>query len=364
MAYNQIPTGYSDTGPMGAWWAGQNAAAAEGQNRMQNLADMFDIQQKQEGLQHSQKMNPLLQEQQVTSNTTGGINLADLRRSQPGRTAKTASDNLFYQTLFNDPEYNTGRVAATKAADQTTARDNRIGAATEKSKTASQIANFDEIVNSQIGPQAARMASMDPSMHITYLNNLNLPIPLKDTLAIAASQGPAGLQRLADAIALNAPSHVTKMAEIKQQGQNQLDVANVTANGYVKSAERALEQAKLAAEKQETSLQVATLNGIAENIKLTQAQIDSDISKFRSEDKQSPAFKDLLDRRKELSKLLDQATKRLIKLAGGEVGAAVPPGVPVPTPTPGVQNWIMGPDGVPIPESSGGSRSVSGKLTN
>lgn len=302
--YKANPVGdFKPIGALAGVYAGENTANQELQNRMANLADLFDLRQKG-----------------ITADT-GEFELGEKRYKAPSERLTSDVAGRFSQAQLDTPGYFQGRVAGVMGEDQTKAATGAYDTSMLPSKTAAGLA-----------ANVAATAESGQKAHITALENVvsaeraggkgramsyileHYTDPKQRELLLTELQNGTA-QKMLESYAYNNPTQLGKMQEIHAQGQNSLAVANATARSYEYSANKNYEAAIAAAEKGQLATAIAAAKYSADAYKAAFDEVQTNLDMYRKEDQQKPEYKLLLKKKDALREQMTEAANLLVKMS-------------------------------------------------
>lgn len=307
MAYQNIPTGYQDTGPLGALWAGENAANIRSQNEMQTIADMFDNIKKKQDYQQNELMNPLRVQDLTQDVDTKSLANQFSRGSLSNRLAESdLAGDIAQQKRPFASDLAAGEVSDARgkklAYEKTRDTQGGIIAETNSSNrfsTASRIATAAAAMDPVSGAAwiEANGASMDPMLKIGMKHALKTGT--MDQFLKAMGGDPKTLRTESEA-ALDRKSRV--------------QVANIQATAAISTSKNQIDASIQAA----ASLDFKAAAGIAEHardsLKISIDQVQNHIDSLKNEGKRGPEFDALLRKKMDIEEQLKKAEENLLRV--------------------------------------------------
>jgi hypothetical protein len=195
--YAPIPTGYVDDGPLGALWAGQNAAAQRDQNEMSNLADMMDMLTKRQTYDQTARMDPERLRNLQFTNT--GLDLGNQLSAGklPNELLMSREQGRMAQTRLNTPNWFEQQVAGGMAEAQGKVTDQKFKADTLQGRVAGEnVTNQGKQID-YVNSLLPSMRGMNPMQMVDFMQSRNVaPDVAKAYLELI--QGKGGIDKLLD----------------------------------------------------------------------------------------------------------------------------------------------------------------------
>jgi len=303
--YQPIPVGdYKPIGVLAGIYAGENAANQEQQNRIANLAQLFDQRQKD------------------LTYRTGEFDLEEKKYAAPtqrlvsdvtGRTAQTQLDTPgYFQSGVNSTMgQNQVNIAAGAKATALSPSDIARGRATNEADIAGQEQKGHITAIQNLIPMLDQQGALATSQFISD----NYPNPKqRDLLLQAIGGGVDGMQALLNRMAASDPAQINRMAEQRLKNEGGLDVAKENSKGSIASATRAANAAiynggKLALAQAKDAATVAL-----QSSKQYFDEVTASIEQWKG-DKASPDYKQLLAQQKVARTRAENAVNLLVRLA-------------------------------------------------
>ena len=277
--YQPMETGFKPEGPLGAWISGQNEANQQLQNRMANLADLFDQRQKD------------------LTYRTGQFDLGEKQYKAPSERLASDVTGRLSRTQLDTPGYFTGRVAGAMGQDQSLAAKGSLDAALLPSATASGIAT-NVATTAQKGQDAHITALMNVGKALRsggkgqatqyILNNYSDP---KQRQALLGEVENNTIQSSLQHYAYNNPTQLAKMQQTKAEIAGRANAANITAKSYNYAADKNLELALLNQDKLQLDALESKAQRSADLAKQLKANLSANPMWLLKEGKASPEYK-------------------------------------------------------------------------
>jgi hypothetical protein len=316
--YGNIPTGYQDDGPLGALWAGGNAAAQRQQNEMANIADIMDMMAKRQTYDQATAMNPLrVQELQGTNEGTRLANVFG-QHDLPRKQYESDLAKVVAQSKMMDPRYVPGMLESEIAGNQKKVDEAGVYRRTMDSTVGSTNATNQAAIMKQANDLIPTLMMIkDPARALQYLQRNGVE-PGRADMLMEQWQQPGGLKRLQEAL-INSVGHQQEMAKIKAQGDNSARSASISAAGQVAAAKKQADAAIIAGNKAAMSAIIGTTAQLHAQHKAEVDAISESIDKMLPEDKRRDpeGYKAMVFRRDALQKQVEDSTAVMLKLAKG-----------------------------------------------
>ena len=340
--YAPIPTGYVDSGPLGALWAGQNAAAQEKQNEMSNLADMMDLMTKGQTYDQTERMDPLRVDQLRGTNRSTDLANTLSAYQLPSKQRQADADLAALEAQFKFPGFFEGEVAGRAGLS----RKNVVEADVAEQTKAGRIIG-DNATNQGKQVDYAKsllpgMRGMDELQMVRFMQNRGVSPDIAGAY-LEVIRGKGGIDKLLDNMSR---TPATVAAERLQAQKDAADIkkANLSAGAQIAAAERQARAAETANDKLAYTSILGTTNALASQLKVQIAQATESLQQYKKPEDQDATYRailagktDLENRLKDANSLLWTVTTKLGGVPVQSVGPAQPtavvPQAPV-TPTP------------------------------
>ena len=315
--YQQQAVGdFKPIGALAGIYSGENAANIEQQNRIANLADMFD--QRQKDMTYRRNEFDLGELQAMAPNVRATSNLA-------GAQAKSMSTPEAIKA-YSEGQLGGYQTTAAKGALDTASLPGQIA-------TAKQGAH----VTALLGVSAALKGGGNMGATNWILNNYTDP---KQRQLLLDEVNNGTVDAALKQFALGSPTHIAEMDKERYKGDIELQKANISAASFANTADKQLRAAQLAAEKLDLQSAEGAAKAALEAYKASGDELGKMIDQFKPTEKQSPRYLELLKQQGELR-------KRMIETSNFIGGLRTPkpatPGAPVPSvPVPAVAPPVAG----------------------
>lgn len=302
--YQPFATGYKPEFAYGAALAGENEAMQRQQNRISNLADLFDLRQKG-----------------ITADT-GEFDLSHKRLLQPSvlaeagvkeREANLMTDETLRQKLAGEQADWRGKVRK-EAFEQYMdpyKREGDVQGIREKTQASKQAEHIDALRN--ILPVLDSQGALAASAQISQIYAKE---PEKrDAMLFAIQGGTKGVQNLLDHYAMTEQKSIQEMAKQRLINKGNLDVASEQGKKSLAAATRAANAAIISGEKNAITASIAVFKNNLDYLKIMNDSLLKDIESLKDDKKQSDKFKAKVEQQKTIQQQVNDSQDVLTKLA-------------------------------------------------